>query len=156
MKVFKVPGKVRKWIAIFTRHFFMKIFKVPGKVPIARALSKKQWMLTGGSAKMLLFGLKCRNLRVFLQFCWNVEIYALCRILAEMLRFTRFPRQKLSAARHLKLFCTPDGHTIEHHTQPYCDNFFPFQQTTASAPLPSVLHLVQDKSANMKPPKKYK
>ena len=107
MKVFKVPGKVRKWIAIFTRHFFMKIFKVPGKVPIARALSKKQWMLTGGSAKMLLFGLKCRNLRVFLQFCWNVEIYALCRILAEMLRFTRFPRQKLSAARHLKLFCTP-------------------------------------------------
>ena len=31
---------------------FMKIFKVPGKVPIGRALSKKQWILTGGSVKI--------------------------------------------------------------------------------------------------------
>ena len=31
---------------------FVKIFKVPGKVPIGRALSKKQWILTGGSVKI--------------------------------------------------------------------------------------------------------
>ena len=30
---------------------FVKIFKVPGKVPIGRALSKKQWILTEGSVK---------------------------------------------------------------------------------------------------------
>lgn len=34
--------------------------------------------------------------------------YVLCHILAEMSRFTHFPRHKMSAARHLKLFCTPD------------------------------------------------
>ena len=27
--------------------------------------------------------------------------------ISEMLRFTRFARHKFSAARHLKLFCTP-------------------------------------------------
>ena len=43
----------------------------------------------------------------FVAFGWNVAIYALCRILAGMSRFTRFPRHKMSAARHLKLFCTP-------------------------------------------------
>ena len=29
--------------------------------------------------------------------------------ISEMSRFTRFARHKFSAARHLKLFCTPDG-----------------------------------------------
>ena len=63
--------------------------------------------------------LKCRDLRAllylaemlrftrFVAFGWNVAIYALCRILAEMSRFTRFARHKMSAPRHLKLFCTP-------------------------------------------------
>ena len=39
---------------------FMKIFKVPGKVPIGRALSKKQWMLTGGSVKICKEG-ECKK-----------------------------------------------------------------------------------------------
>ena len=43
----------------------------------------------------------------FVAFGWNVANYVLCRILVEMSRFTRFPRHKMSAARHLKLFCTP-------------------------------------------------
>ena len=30
--------------------------------------------------------------------------------ISEMSRFTRFARHKFSAARHLKLFCTPDDH----------------------------------------------
>ena len=30
--------------------------------------------------------------------------------ISEMSRFTRFARHKFSAARHLKLFCTPGGH----------------------------------------------
>ena len=62
---------------------------------------------------------KCRDLRIlshlaemsrftrFVAFGWNVAIYAVCRILAEMLQFTRFARHKMSAPRHLKLFCTP-------------------------------------------------
>ena len=71
---------------------------------------------------------KCRDLRIWVKCCdlrallylaemsrftrfvafgWNVAIYALCRILAEMSRFTRFARHKMSATRHLKLFCTP-------------------------------------------------
>ena len=37
------PVKVRY---ILLPGIFMKIFKAPGKVPIGRALSKKQWMLT--------------------------------------------------------------------------------------------------------------
>ena len=37
---------------------FMKIFKAPGKVPIGRALSKKQWMLTWGSVKICQ---ECKN-----------------------------------------------------------------------------------------------
>ena len=65
--------------------------------------------------------LKCRDLRAllylaemsrftrFVAFGWNVAIYALCRILAEMSRFTRFARHKMSAARHLQLFCTPES-----------------------------------------------
>ena len=52
----------------------MKIFKVP----IARALSKKQWMLTGGSAKISIccIWLKCCELRALSHFGWNVAIYA--------------------------------------------------------------------------------
>ena len=68
---------------------------------------------------------KCRDLHVLSHlaemlrftclshFSWNVAIYALCRILAEMSRFTRFARHKMSAPRHLKLFCTP-GAVSEH------------------------------------------
>ena len=75
---------------------------------------------------------KCRDLRTlshlaemsrftrFVVFGWNVAIYALCRILAEMSRFTRFARHKMSAPRHLKLFCTPDRatqyDTLQHKT----------------------------------------
>ena len=80
---------------------------------------------------------KCRDLRTlshlaemsrftrFVVFGWNVAIYALCciwvkcrdlralcRILAEMSQFTRFARHKMSAARHLKLSCTPERDPI--------------------------------------------
>ena len=54
-----------------------------------------------------IFGQMSRFTRIVSHFSWNVAIYALCRILAEMSRFTRFARHKFSAARHLKLFCTP-------------------------------------------------
>ena len=54
-----------------------------------------------------IFGQMLRFTRIVLHFRWNVVIYALCRILAEMSRFTRFARHKFSADRHLKLFCTP-------------------------------------------------
>ena len=56
-----------------------------------------------------IFGQMLRFTRIVLHFSWNVAIYALCRILAEMSRFTRFARHKFSADRHLKLFCTPDN-----------------------------------------------
>ena len=32
MKILKVPDKLRKQITLFARHLFMKILKVPGKV----------------------------------------------------------------------------------------------------------------------------
>ena len=116
-KYFKCLAMCRSKWHFFVRHSLMKILKVP----IARALSKKQWMPTGGSANIsicriwlkcrelraLSLWLKCSNLLALSHFGWNVANYTLCRILVEMSRFTRFPRHKMSAARHLKLFCTP-------------------------------------------------
>ena len=37
--------------------------------------------------------------------------------ISEMSRFTRFARHKFSAARHLKLFCTPGGASAPQHYQ---------------------------------------
>ena len=111
--------------------FCQALFNENIEVPIARALSKKQWMPTGGSANIsicriwlkcrelraLSLWLKCSNLLALSHFGWNVANYVLCRILVEMSRFTRFPRHKMSAARHLKLFCTP-GHQTPSTTDP--------------------------------------
>ena len=55
---------------------------------------------------------KCRDLRALCRILAEmVAIYVLCRILAEMSRFMCFVRHKFSAARHLKLFCTPAAST---------------------------------------------
>ena len=99
-KYFKCLAMCRSKWHFFVRHSLMKILKVP----IARALSKKQWMPTGGSANIsicriwlkcrelraLSLWLKCSNLLALSHFGWNVANYTLCRILVEMSRITRF------------------------------------------------------------------
>ena len=77
----------------------------------------KNWLYYLSEARV--FAKEMLQFMRYVAFGWNVPIYALCRIwlkccdlralshLAETSRFTRFARHKMSAARHLKLFCTP-------------------------------------------------
>ena len=93
----------------------LEVSKTHNSSIVWRHHSKSPVPLTPGT---LIFGQMLRFMRIVLHFSWNVAIYALCRILAEMSRFTRFARHKFSADRHLKLFCTPDRRP--HQSVPPC------------------------------------
>ena len=93
----------------------------------------KNWLYYLSEARV--FAKEMLQFMRYVAFGWNVPIYALCRIwlkccdlralshLAEMSRFTRFARHKMSATRHLKLFCTPDEGTSHKKKHEWLPNF---------------------------------
>ena len=81
------------------------------------------------------FLVKCRDLRALCRILAEmVAIYVLCRILAEMSRFMCFARHKFSAARHLKLFCTPDHHPGHNRYTLNTDQCPPHQSLLSTGP----------------------
>ena len=89
MKVFKVPGKVRKWIAIFYQAFFYENIQSSWKSAHCQGIVKETmdahwrqcknvaiWAEMSQFTRFFVILLKCWDLRALSHFGWNVAIYA--------------------------------------------------------------------------------